>query len=154
MEAMLPFGVAAVIEFQTDSKARVLQDVRSIIKRAGGTVTPTSFMFEKKGRIWFEKKDALGIDDVLDEAIEAGAVDVETEDGQLIVDTDPKDVTSLAQKLCEKFGLALEKSEILYDPKEDSMIELQDDQIAVLETIVGSIEDDPGLQNIYLNVAA
>jgi transcriptional/translational regulatory protein YebC/TACO1 len=151
---MLPHGVAAVIEYQTDSKARVLQDVRSIIKRAGGTVTPTSFLFEKKGRIWFEKKDDLGVDDVLDDAIEAGAVDVESEDGQLIVDTDPKDVTSLAQRLCEKFGLTLEKSEILYDPKEDSMIELKDDQSAELEIIVGSIEDDPGLQNIYMNVAA
>lgn len=150
---MLPYGVAAVIEYQTDSKARVLQDVRSIIKRAGGSVTPTSFLFEKKGRIWFEKKAEVGVDDILDEAIEAGAVDVETEEGRLIVDTEPKDVTSLGQRLCDKFGLSLEKSEILYDPKEESIVELQEEQTTELDAIIGSIEDDPALQNVYLNVA-
>lgn len=150
---MLPNGIAAVIEYQTDSKARVLQDIRSIIKRAGGNVTPTSFLFDKKGRIWFERKAEVGVDDVLDEAIEAGAMDVEAEDGQLIVDTDPKDVTSIGQKLCAKFGLSLEKSEILYDPKEESIVRLQEDQSTELGVIIGSIEDDPALQNIYMNVA-
>jgi len=150
---MLPFGVAAVIEYQTDQKARLLQDIRSIIKRAGGSVTPTSFLFEKKGRIWFQRKPEVSVDDVLDEAIEAGAMDVEDEDGQLIVDTDPKDTTSLAQRLCQKFGLSLEKSEILYDPKEESMVELQEEQSTELDIIIDSIENDPGLQNIYMNVA-
>jgi transcriptional/translational regulatory protein YebC/TACO1 len=153
VEAMLPFGVATVLEYSTDQKARVLQEIRSIIKRAGGTVTPTSFMFEKKGRIWFERKPDVSVDDVLDEAIEAGAMDVEEEDGQLVVDTDPKDTTFLAERLCEKFGLTLERSEILYDPKEELMVELQDEQSTELGTIIESIEEDPGLQNIYMNVA-
>lgn len=151
---MLPYGVAAVIEYQTDQKARVLQEIRSIIKRAGGSVTPTSFMFEKKGRIWFERNSEISVDDVFDEAIEAGAMDIEEQDGQLVVDTDPKDTTSLAQRLCEKFGLNLEKSEILYDPKEESIVELQEEQGAELDAIVISIENDPGLQNIYMNVAS
>jgi transcriptional/translational regulatory protein YebC/TACO1 len=142
-----------VIQYQTDQKARLLQEIRSIIKRAGGSVTPTAFMFEKKGRIWFERRPEVSIDDILDEAIEAGAMDVEEEDGQLVVDTDPSATTSVAQRLCEKFGLSIEKSEILYDPKEDSMVQVEGEQSIELEAVVGLIEDDPGLQNIYMNVA-
>jgi transcriptional/translational regulatory protein YebC/TACO1 len=149
---MLPYA-AMVIQYQTDQKARLLQEIRSIIKRAGGSVTPTAFMFEKKGRIWFERRPEVSIDDILDEAIEAGAMDVEEEDGQLVVDTDPSATTSVAQRLCEKFGLSIEKSEILYDPKEDSMVQVEGEQSIELEAVVGLIEDDPGLQNIYMNVA-
>ena len=149
---MLPYA-AMVIQYQTDQKARVLQEIRSIIKRAGGSVTPTAFMFEKKGRIWFERKPEVSIDHILDEAIEAGAMDVEEEHGQLVVDTDPTATTSVAQRLCEKFGLNVEKSEILYDPKEDSMVQVQGEQGIELDAVVDSIEDDPGLQNIYMNVA-
>jgi len=152
VEAMLPYA-AMVIQYQTDQKARLLQEIRNIIKRAGGSVTPTAFMFEKKGRIWFERKPEVSVDDILDEAIEAGAMDVEDDEGQLVVDTDPSETTSLAQTLCDKFGLTLEKSEILYDPKEESMVKLQEEQSIELENVVSLIEDDPGLQNIYMNVA-
>jgi transcriptional/translational regulatory protein YebC/TACO1 len=149
---MLPYA-AMVIQYQTDQKARVLQEIRSIIKRAGGSVTPTAFMFEKKGRIWFERKPEVSVDDILDEAIEAGAMDVEEDDGQLVVDTDPSATSSVAQRLCEKFDLNVERSEILYDPKEDSMVQVQGEQCIELDAVVESIEDDPGLQNIYMNVA-
>lgn len=148
---MLPYA-AMVIQYQTDRKATVLQDIRSIIKRAGGSITPTAFMFEKKGRIWFEKKPEVSVDDVLEEAIEAGAMDVEEEDGQLIVDTEPSATTAVAQRLCERFGLSIEKSEILFDPKEESMVQVQGEQSSELDAVIGSIEDDPGLQNIYMNV--
>lgn len=152
VEAMLPYA-AMVIQYQTDQKARVMQEIRSIIKRAGGSVTPTAFMFEKKGRIWFERKAEVSVDDILDEAIEAGATDVEEEHGQLVVDTDPTATSSVAQRLCEKFGLNVEKSEILYDPKDDSMVQVQGQQGIELDAVIDSIEDSPGLQNIYLNVA-
>jgi transcriptional/translational regulatory protein YebC/TACO1 len=95
VEAMLPYA-AMVIQYQTDQKARLLQEIRSIIKRAGGSVTPTAFMFEKKGRIWFERRPEVSVDDILDEAIEAGTMDVEEEDGQLVVNTDPSATTSVA----------------------------------------------------------
>src|SRR5436190_22490915 len=68
LEAILPPSVAFVIDCQTDSKLRLLQDLRLIIKNYGGTVTPTSYLFEKKGIIVFEKDErGIGVDEVLDE---------------------------------------------------------------------------------------
>ena len=149
---MLPYGVAALIEFQTEQKLRVLKDVRSIIGRAGGTVTPTSFLFDKKGKIWYNKQEELGVDDILDEAIEAGALDVDLEDGQIVVETEPNEITVVAQRLEEKFSLKLQRSEIFYDPKEESLVSLSKDEDIEIGAIVDSIEAEPTLQNLYLNV--
>ena len=149
---MLPYGVAALIEFQTEQKLRVLKDVRSIIGRAGGTVTPTSFLFDKKGKIWYSKQEELGVDDILDEAIEAGALEVDLEDGQIVVETEPSEITAVTQRLEERFSLKLERSEIFYDPKEESLVSLSKDEDIEIGAIVDSIEVEPTLQNLYLNV--
>jgi transcriptional/translational regulatory protein YebC/TACO1 len=149
---MLPYGVAALIEFQTEQKLRVLKDVRSIVGRAGGTVTPTSFLFDKKGKIWYSKQEELGVDDILDEAIEAGALEVDLEDGQIVVETEPSEITAVAQRLEESFSLKLERSEIFYDPKEETLVSLSKDEDIEIGAIVDSIEAEPTLQNLYLNV--
>src|SRR4051812_39512229 len=87
LEVIMPPSVAMIIDVETDNRARSLMDLRLLIKNHGGTVTPTSYLFKKKGRLAFEA-DArkLSADDILDEAIEAGAEDVESdEDGSLII---------------------------------------------------------------------
>ena len=89
IEAMLPHGVAAMIECQTDNKARTLTDIRYIISKAGGTATPTAFLFEKKGRISFEAQEKVGVEDALEDAIEAGALDIVAEEEKLVVETEP-----------------------------------------------------------------
>lgn len=153
VEAILPSSVASVIECQTDEKARALQDIRNIIKTSGGTVTPTSYLFEKKGRIVFEKVDGIQIQDIFDAAIEAGAKDVDTdEDGRLIVDTEPAQTKSIAQTLAEATGLKVESSEIIWDPNRDTMVELESDKEAKeLNTVVSMIQEDPSVQDVYIN---
>ena len=89
IEAMLPSSVAAVIECLTDMRARALQDVRYLVKKAGGIATPTSYLFEKKGKVTFEGQPGLNPDDYLEQAIEAGATDVGAgEDGRLVIFTE------------------------------------------------------------------
>jgi transcriptional/translational regulatory protein YebC/TACO1 len=88
VECIGPESVAMVIDCQTDNKLRALQDVRSIIKSHNGTTTPIGYMFSKRGRVVFEKHDDLGLDDVLDSAIDAGADDVDIQpDGSIVVRT-------------------------------------------------------------------
>jgi transcriptional/translational regulatory protein YebC/TACO1 len=151
---MLPHGVAAIIEFLTGTKMKVLQDVRVIVNKYGGTVTPTSFLFEKKGKIWFQEKEGLGEDEVLDEAIEAGATDVSTEEGKIVVETAPSDASVVAERLKEKLKLQVERMEIVFDPNEESVVELSEDQSADLERIMDRLEDEPSLQNVYLNASS
>ncbi|KAJ5242115.1 uncharacterized protein N7469_000442, partial [Penicillium citrinum] len=153
IEAMLPGSVAAVVECQTDQKARVLQDVRYLIKNGGGTVTPTTFLFEKKGRVVLEKKDGLNPDDYLDQAIEAGATDIIQDDkGRLVIFTDPSETKSVGEAFSGLSGLTIEELEIFWDPNQDTLVEVQDEeQLKHLEDLLSNLRDDPSVQDIYLN---
>jgi transcriptional/translational regulatory protein YebC/TACO1 len=153
IEAMLPHGVAAMIECQTDNKARTLMDIRYIIGKAGGTTTPTAFMFEKKGRVSFEEQDKVGAEDALEDAIEAGALDISLEERKLVVETEPADVMAVAQELQKKLQIQVEKAEVVYVPNADSAVALSEEQEAELQGILNSLEEDPSVQNLFVNAA-
>lgn len=153
IEAMLPHGVAAIIECQTEQKARVIQDVRSIIGKKGGSVTPTAFLFDRIGRLWFEAKDEVGVDEVMDDAIEAGATDIMMEDGKIVVDTDPADIASVSKELAQRLRLQPERTEIMFVPKEDSMVTLNDVQGEEVQNVLNLLDEEPSLQNLYVNMS-
>jgi transcriptional/translational regulatory protein YebC/TACO1 len=153
IEAMLPSSVAAIIECQTDQKARVLQDIRYIINKHGGAVTPTNYLFEKKGRIVFQKKEGISADDILDEAVEAGALDVDTDDDddQIIVDTHPSEVSAVAQKIVKAFGFSIERSSIVHVPKPETTVSVEDKDAEEVENVINLLEEDPSVQDVYIN---
>jgi len=139
IEAMLPSSVAAIIECQTDNKLRTMADVRLIIKDCGGTVSPTNHLFERRGRIRLKKAESLGEEDILDEVIEAGASDVETEDdSHLVVYTEPQQTSSAAEALAKLAGLRLESSDIIWYPKAETLVKDAPDDM--LEDFVGMYE--------------
>jgi len=113
-----------------------MADVRLIIKDHGGTVSPTNHLFERRGRIRVEKAESLKEEDVLDEIIEAGASDVETEDNShLVVYTEPQQTSSTAEALAKVDGLRLESSDIIWYPKAETLV--KDAPNDVLEDFVG-----------------
>ena len=142
VEVLLPPAIAAIIECQTDSKARTLQDLREVFKDYGATMTPTNYLFERKGRITFEASQDLDEDAFLEQAIEAGALDVERgEDGLVIVYTKPADLTSVAAAMEPALGLKVESSEFIWDPKEDTKVEV--DSPATEEKLTKLISRSP-----------
>ncbi len=125
IEAIMPPSVALIIECQTDSKPRTLNDMRLAIKEAGGTMTPTTHLFDRKGKIIFENPDGMGEDDIFDRAIEAGAVDIELEnDGSVVIFTESTETTAVAKALSESSSLRVTHSDIIWDPKEDMMVDV------------------------------
>jgi transcriptional/translational regulatory protein YebC/TACO1 len=143
LEVIMPSTVAMIIESETDNKARTMMDLRHLIKQHGGSVTPTNYLFQKKGRIAFEKDERnLGVDEVLDEAIEAGAEDVEAdEDGTIIVWTEPNKTMSAADALQKSLNLKVESSDIIWDPAKE------------LSAFVQALQDNPNVQGVYANAA-
>ncbi|KAK2814316.1 hypothetical protein FQN49_008225 [Arthroderma sp. PD_2] len=153
IEGMLPSSVAVVVECLTDQKARVLQDIRHIIKHSGGVNTPTSYLFEKKGKISFERKPDLDVDSYLEPAIDAGATDVEgDENDRLIVYTEHTATKSVADKMSASTDLITESIDIIWDPKEDTLVNIESEEVlGVIENILDNIRDDPSVQDIYVN---
>lgn len=91
IEAMLPPSIAIIVDLQTDNKARSLADLRMRLRSHKANPTPTSHMFHKAGRIVLEKGDGrMTPDEVLYEAVDAGAEDVELDEGGRIVVSDDR----------------------------------------------------------------
>ena len=135
-EAMVPPSVAIIVECQTNSKARTMSDLKLAIKESGGTMTPTSHMFDRKGKIVFEASEDVGEEEIFDQAIEAGAIDVQTEeDGKVVIYAESSDTTAVAEALASSSGLKLESLDIVWDPKEDMLVDVASPEM--LDTFLG-----------------
>lgn len=153
LEAMLPASVAAVIECQTDNKLRTLADLRLLVKEAGGAVSTVGYMFEKKGRVILARKDGVGADEVLEPAIEAGAEDVvELEDGRVALFTETAVTKTIGETVAKAMDMDISESEIIYDANEDTLVALDDVEVAEkLGEFVDKVQEVGGIQGVYLN---
>ena len=125
IEAMVPPSVAVIVECQTDSKARLLLELKSAIRDYSGTITPTAHMFDRKGKAVFEASRGSEEEKIFDQAVEAGAIDVQTEeDGKIVVYTEPSHAAAVANKVATSSGLKVQSLDIIWDPKEDMMIDV------------------------------
>lgn len=156
LEVILPPSIAFVIDIETDNRKRALSDLRFLVKSNGGTVTPTSYLFTRRGRVSFEKDErGLGADDVLEEAIEAGAEDVEDDDeGNVVVWTDPSKTTGAAEALSKSLKLKVQSSDIIWAPNEETLVPVDSEEtFTALTTLVDALQDDSSVQGVYVNVA-
>ncbi|KUJ20062.1 YebC-like protein [Mollisia scopiformis] len=155
LEVITPSTVAMIIEMETDNRNRTLSDVRNLVKIHGGNVTPTNYLFQKKGRIAFEKHEGnIGVDEILDEAIEAGAEDVETDDdGSIVLWTEPSKTMAAAEALQKSHGLKVESADIIWDANEDTRVSIDsEDVVKALTEFAEALQDYPNVQGVYTNV--
>ncbi|KAL8933714.1 MAG: hypothetical protein Q9211_005631 [Gyalolechia sp. 1 TL-2023] len=125
LEVMLPPSVSAIIECQTDNKNRTLSDLRLLVKNMGGTVTPTSHAFERRGRIILESEGQIEEEKVMDHVLELGALDMEVEEHQSSVSvyTEPSQTASIARSLAGSLGLKIRSYEIVWVPRPESRVQ-------------------------------
>jgi transcriptional/translational regulatory protein YebC/TACO1 len=155
LEALFPPSIATIIECQTDNKLRALAELRLIVKEAGGqVVSNVGFMFEKKGRIILAKKENVGVDEVLEPALDVGALDVfEDEEGRVVLFTEPAQTNKIAESLAKQLEMEVEESGVIYDPNEDTKVPLDDEGAAkeLSERFLDKLQDVQGIQGIYTN---
>lgn len=156
-EIMMPPGIALMIEVETESKGRVIQHLNDMVKRRGGTTTGAKFLFTRAGRVVFGPGDSglSSIDDIMDDAIEAGAEDLETDaDGNMVVWTEPTQTMQVCQGLASKLKLKVLSSDIVWTANEDTKAELQmSNHVKELENLLVALREDPDIQAIYSNAS-
>lgn len=152
-EVMMPPSAAFILEVETDNKLRSLQEVNLIIRKHKGRTTATEFFFSRIGRVVFERHESLGVDDIMDEAIEAGAEDLEAdEEGNIIVSCQPAQTTQIAQSVSKKFNLKILDSEITWSANEDTKSKVdQVEDVTKLSEFVDALAEVPEVQAIYCN---
>lgn len=120
-EAYGPGGVAILVEAATDNVNRTFPEVRTAITKHGGNMAEkgsVAFQFERKGAI---RVNGTG-DEVMMQALEAGALDVQEEDDESVIYTDPKELAKVRDALKEA-GLAITEAELTYVPNNTMMVE-------------------------------
>lgn len=152
VEAMLPPGVGVVVDCLTESKGQTIQETRAVIKDCGGTASPSAYLFEKKGRVVFQAKEGVGVDEVLDAAIEVGAEDIREEDGSVVALCETAETKNVAEGLEKETGLEVESFGIVWDAVEDTRVNIQDEAVVYqLEIFVDKIMEAPGVQSVSMN---
>lgn len=156
VEGILPNNVAVIVECETDNKLRTLANIKLVIKDNGGTATPSSYLFEKKGRIVFDQKDGVGLDEVMDPALEAGAIDVdELEDGCVVVFTAPEETKTVGEAVSAALGAQIKTSDIIWDPNEDTKTVIPSEDAAedLADFVDIMMEEESTVHAISMNVA-
>ena len=156
IEGILPNNVAVIVDCETDSRLRTLADVRLALRDAGGSATPCAYLFERQGKVVFEPKDSIGLEEALEIALEAGAIDVDQDEaGSLVVSCGPSDTKSVGETMSDALGLVVRTSEIIWRPNEDTKVTLTGDDLAdELGAFVDNVMDrETAVQAVSMNVA-
>ncbi|MBR0403020.1 YebC/PmpR family DNA-binding transcriptional regulator [Candidatus Saccharibacteria bacterium] len=146
-EAYGPAGVGIIIEVATDNKNRTMPEVRNTLSKNGGRMAdPGSvmFQFERKGMIFTPNKG----EDVLMQALEAGAEDAtEEEDGTEII-TAASDLMKVRQALVDA-GVEVASAELKYIANNTVPVEGEDEE--KVEKLLDAIDDLDDVVAVHTN---
>lgn len=145
-----PAGAAILVEVMTDNKNRTLGEIQNIFSKNGGNMGKAgcvSWQFAKFGVITAERGKAEAEQLIMD-AIEAGAEDVSEEGGTVEIRTKPDELEAVQSRLKEKKH-DFSSAELSLLP--NASIEVSGDDARKLLKLVEALEDHDDVQNVYSN---
>lgn len=145
-----PNGVAVIVETLTDNRNRTAADVRHFFDKFGGNMGQTgcvSFMFDRKGVILINAED-LDEEEVMMEALDAGADDFEASEGLFEITTSPESFSEVREALSAKYEF--ESAEISMVPQTMAVLE-DEKQITMMNKLLENLEDNDDVQEVYHN---
>ena len=147
-----PNGVAVIVETLTDNKNRTAADMRHYFDKFGGNLGTSGcvmFMFDRKGIILIENEGALDEEQVMMDALEAGAEDVEANEEGFEITTDPNSVSNVSEAL-EGMGYKIAQAEAQYVPQTETALNDEQD-ILMMNRLIEHLEDCDDVQNVWHN---
>ncbi len=150
-EGYLAHGIAVYVECTSDNQQRTVSNVRSIFNKFSGNLGTNgslSFLFDRKGVFTIPLGD-LDQDEFELEMIDAGAEDIEMEEGFITVTTAMEDFGSLMKKL-DDLGIEPENAELRRIPKDTSTLSLEESK--KIMKVIEAFEEDDDVQNVFHNM--
>lgn len=147
-EAYGPGGIALIVEAASDNVNRTFPEVRTAITKHGGNMAEkgsVAFQFDRRGVI---RVNGSG-DDVMMQALEAGADDVQEEAGASLIYTDPKELAKVRDALKEA-GLEITEAELTYVP--NNTVKIEDEATAgKIMRMMDALDDVDDVTNTHVN---
>jgi YebC/PmpR family DNA-binding regulatory protein len=145
-----PGGSAVLVEVLTDNKNRTVSEIRRIFTKYGGNLGESgcvAWTFEKRGRIAFER-GSVDEDKLFEIVLEAGADDVKTEEGELVVITPTESFESVKAAI-EQSGLKYSSAEVTMIPQ--NSVRIDGKEAEHMLRLMEALEDSDDVQNVYSN---
>ncbi|MCY8856217.1 YebC/PmpR family DNA-binding transcriptional regulator [Bacillus atrophaeus] len=149
-----PSGIAVMVTCLTDNKNRTATNVRTAFNKNGGSLGESgcvSYMFDRKGFIAIDRTDLeTAEDEMMLEAIEAGAEDLQTSDNLFEVFTEPEKFEEVRKALEGKYPIF--SAEVTMIPQ--TFAEVDQAAAEKLEKLIDMLEDDDDVQEVYTNFSS
>jgi YebC/PmpR family DNA-binding regulatory protein len=149
-EGYAPGGIAVMVEALTDNRNRTGGVVRSVFTKFNGNLGATgsvSHMFNHIGEISY-KAEAGTAEAVIEAAIDAGADDVQSDDGGHLITTAFESLGTVAAALETKLGEARSVKAVW---KPNLSMAVDEDNAQSIMKMLAALEDDDDVQNVYAN---
>ena len=146
-----PNGVAFMVDCLTDNRNRTASQVRSSFTKAGGnlgTDGSVSYMFERRGSIVIPGE--YDEDTMMMTALDAGALDFESEENTYIITTTQETFTAVKEALEQADVKEFLECELTYIPNME--VELDEESSEKVHNLVDTLEDLDDVQDVYYNL--
>ena len=138
-----PGGVAVLVEALTDNRNRTVGEVRHVFSKRGGNLSGSvAWQFETKGLIVVERDDEA----VTEAAIEAGAEDIEVEEGATTIYTAPTALYDVVDAM-QSAGFDPQVSQLTKVPQTTTA--LAADTAGRVVSFLEALEELDDVQNVY-----
>lgn len=148
-----PGGVAIMVKLLTDNKNRSASEIRHAFTKNGGNLGENgcvAFMFQRKGLLEIERNTTdADEEELMLQAIEAGAEELETNDETFDIYTDADQFEEVKNALDDE-GFSFSAAEITMIPETTTTLSEQDG----LKTLklIDILEDNEDVQDVYHNL--
>jgi YebC/PmpR family DNA-binding regulatory protein len=146
-----PGGVAIYIESSTNNNTRTVANVRAAFNKAGGSLGTTGslqFVFNRKA-VFEVPVTGLDEDDFTLEMIDAGAEDIEVEDGFYCING-PMEVFGAISKKLEELDVKPEEATLEQIPT--TFKEIDDETYLANQKLIDTLEADEDVIKVYHNI--
>lgn len=147
-----PGGIAVMVKVLTDNRNRSAAEVRHAFTKNGGNLGENgcvAFMFERKGLLMIDKNVEADEEEIMLQAIEAGADEVESEENGMIIYTEPDHLESVKEAL-EAEGIQFVTSEVTMIPQTTTTP--SEDDAMKMQKLIDMLEDYDDVQGVYHNM--
>jgi len=146
-----PGGVAILVECMTDNRNRTVADVRHYFTKSNGNLGESgcvAWMFEKKGLMLVDK-ETVSEEELMDQALEAGAEDIVEEDSEFQIFSEPEEFDNVRSAL-EEAGVTFIDASVSMIPK--NTVDVTEENVArALLKLLENLEDHEDVQNVHAN---
>jgi YebC/PmpR family DNA-binding regulatory protein len=149
-EGYAPHGVAVLIDVLTDNRNRTGSEVRSLMKRHGGSISEpgaVAWQFERKGVVILPR--SVDEDDIMLAALDAGAEDLADEGDTWRLTSSPGDLPTVRDALTDA-GVAFDSADTTMLATTTVALDNAEAAKAVLR-VIDAIEDLDDVQDVYAN---